>query len=292
MLGVKRDAVIGKQCSSWGAGICNTDNCGINCLECGKSTTFFNQGGMDFKVYIGFLQGARGKRIGHVEIVEDMTELFKRQRAEHEMTSSITGTIVELSSSASEVAAQTASAAELASKAAELTGSMKENADTGSKQMAQMISAVQEIKESAQTINKVINTINEIAFQTNLLALNASVEAARAGEAGKGFAVVADEVRNLATRSAQAASDTNGIIRTSIEKSELGYRIAGDTAKSLEDILSGLTSANQFVSEIARSSEEQAAAIQTINTSLQRVSDIIEKTKDEGGGSTIAGLLS
>ena len=63
-----------------------------------------------------------------------------------------------------------------------------------------------ESEKNATETQSIINTIQNIAFQTNILALNASVEAARAGQHGKGFSVVADEVRNLASKSAESAS--------------------------------------------------------------------------------------
>ncbi|MCL2080153.1 MAG: methyl-accepting chemotaxis protein [Oscillospiraceae bacterium] len=185
--------------------------------------------------------------------------------------------VQELSASISEIAESTKSNADTATKAARLSGTIKENAEKGSHQMDEMITAVKDINDASQSISKIIKTIDDIAFQTNILALNAAVEAARAGQHGKGFAVVAEEVRNLASKSAEAAKDTGNMIQNSMEKAELGSQIAGETATSLKEIVTGISESTEMIQEIAKSSEEQSLGISHINTGIDQVAQVVQQ---------------
>ena len=185
--------------------------------------------------------------------------------------------VEELSASIGEIAQKTRDNASLAERAANLAGTIMQNAEKGSSQMNEMTAAVREINQASQSISKVIKVIDEIAFQTNILALNAAVEAARAGQHGKGFAVVAEEVRNLAAKSAEAAKNTGGLIQNSMEKAELGARIAGETAESLTEIVTGISESSQIVGDIAKSSEEQALGITQINIGIDQVAQVVQQ---------------
>jgi len=78
--GKSRADLLGRPCSNWNVNMCNTDNCGINCLENGKSMTTFDQKGIDFKVDVSYLTDKRKRKVGHIEIVQDVTELMRLQK--------------------------------------------------------------------------------------------------------------------------------------------------------------------------------------------------------------------
>lgn len=77
MLNVKRSEIRGKHCSNWGANICNTENCGIEQLRKGRTSSIFEQGGGHFRTDVAYIETEEGKRLGHVEIVTDITEIAK-----------------------------------------------------------------------------------------------------------------------------------------------------------------------------------------------------------------------
>lgn len=183
----------------------------------------------------------------------------------------------EISSSLNEMASQTKTNAENANQANELANQVKNAADRGNRQMQEMVAAINAISDSGQSISKIIKVIDEIAFQTNLLALNAAVEAARAGKHGKGFAVVAEEVRSLAARSAKAARETAELIEGTVHKTANGTEIAHQTAKGLEEIVTGIMQVTALVEDIASASSSQAEGISQINQSLGQIDQVTQQ---------------
>ena len=154
--------------------------------------------------------------------------------------------------------------------------------------MTEMRQAVQEISEAGQSIEKIIDVIDGIAFQTNLLALNAAVEAARAGQHGKGFAVVAEEVRSLASKSAEAAQNTHGLIANTVAKSTLGAQVAGEAVASLAKIIEEIKESGQIVSKISESTQSQNDMIKQIKDEIERISRIVQQNSEAASKSADA----
>ena len=186
--------------------------------------------------------------------------------------------VEELTASITEVSTSTKNNASNAAAANNLAQTVMNNAENGSRQMKEMLVAMEEINESSNNISRIIKVIDDIAFQTNILALNAAVEAARAGQYGKGFAVVAEEVRSLASRSTEAARETTEMIRNSKEKSLKGTDIANNTASALDDIVEGINKTADLIEEISNASNEQATGISQINAGLNQVAQVVQST--------------
>ena len=146
----------------------------------------------------------------------------------------------------------------------------------GNQHMKQLTEAMTDIGSSSDQISNITRVIEDIAFQTNILALNAAIEAARAGSAGKGFAVVADEVRSLAAKSAEAARQTEALIRNSIDTVSRGVEITAQTAQILKDVGMNTLKVTESFSNIERSSADQASAIEQVKIGLSQVASVVQ----------------
>lgn len=156
-----------------------------------------------------------------------------------------------------------------------------------------LVASMCEISRASRETQRILKAIDEIAFQTNLLALNAAVEAARAGEAGAGFSVVASEVRNLASRAAEAAGRSAGLIEDTVAKVAVGSELVDRTVGAFSGITVGTGRARDLMKEIAVAAHEQARGVEQISKAMDEVDGVTrENAANAGRSASFAERLS
>lgn len=176
--------------------------------------------------------------------------------------------IDQISSSVAAVSELAATNKNHAANANERTARARDAVDAGIATIAELDTAMNSARGSAQKINQVIARINDISFQTNLLALNAAVEAARAGAAGAGFAVVADEVRQLARRCAQAADESAQLIGAATNDTATAIAKSDELATRFRNVSTGIHEVNDIVGEMSSGFVQQADSMDQINQAV------------------------
>lgn len=215
-----------------------------------------------------------------------------RQGAEeiYRGTSEITAGNTDLSSRTEQ---QAAAIEQTAASMEQLTATVKQNADNAhhasklaedasgkASRGGQMVSGVVQTMGNISTsskISEITAVINSIAFQTNILALNAAVEAARAGEQGRGFAVVASEVRTLASRSAQAAKEIEGLIGASVSLIEQGSEEVIAAGSTMNEIVDAVKRVTDIMLDIAAASDEQSRGIVQVSQAISEMDKVTQQ---------------
>ncbi|EJN07755.1 methyl-accepting chemotaxis protein [Herbaspirillum sp. YR522] len=232
-----------------------------------------NLAGIVLKVHLG-TQAISGASVEIAQGNRDLSQRTERQAASLEETATAMETLTRSVSCNADQAREASQMAQQAAGVAAQAGAVVE----------QVTQTMQAIDSASRNIVEIIAVIDSIAFQTNILALNAAVEAARAGEQGRGFAVVATEVRALAQHSASAARQIKVLISNSVDKVDVGSRLAQTAGSTMRQVIDSIDRVSQVVTGIADASDDQRhgigqinAVIVQIDTSTQQNAALVEQ---------------
>ena len=209
-LKLKRKDVLGKPCSTWNAAICNTEHCGVTCLRNRKPRTYFEQANRNFQVDSSYLYDGNGAAIGHIEVVQDLTDIlrFNKEitRAMHRLaekslttriTADLTGEYAKTKSSVNlalgnldESLAQVAeSAVQVAAASDQITGESTRLSEGASSQA----SSLEEISSSLEEMTSMVKMNADNAARAKELAEHAAGNAERGNESmGRMLTAMAD----------------------------------------------------------------------------------------------------
>lgn len=307
-----REEVVGKQCSNWGADICNTERCGVECLRRGEDTSFFTQPGlnMDFQVNIAYLTDKEGKNVGHIEIVQDITEANEMKRnAERAlkdgmlMAADKLGSIVENITSASEQLSsqvegasqgadtQRGLAAETATAMEEMNTTVLEVARNASDAASNADTTRSNAEEGADVVDNVVKSIAEISRRVEGMQQNVNELGDQSQGIGQIMSVItdiADQTNLLALNAAIEAARAGEAGR--------GFAVVADEVRKLaEKTMQATTEVGQSISAIQggtkSSIENMEMVVDVVNKStelaqksgvaLERILKLAEGTSDQ-----------
>ena len=287
LLGKKGKEVQGMQCSNWGANICKTENCGVACLRRGQDETMFNQWSRDFKVKTHYLKDLQGNEIGHVEVVQDVTEVKALGELMGKMKRYAVS-VLESSESLSDTATRI-------SAASEETSVQASGLATGMEQTAQMVSSIASASvEVSSNLNSVAAAMEEMARSIDVMTEN-SVEGKRLADDATNSAMQANGIMLTLSKSAEETGEVTGLIKDIAEQTNLlalnatieaaragemgkGFAVVANEVKNLANQSAG--SADEIVGRILSMqhvSEDASAAILNVNTVISNVADAVNE---------------
>ncbi|BFT94075.1 MAG: hypothetical protein MNSN_10460 [Minisyncoccus archaeiphilus] len=168
-IGLSREEALGKNCSLWNANICNTKDCGINCLERGDSVTYFSQEGEDYKVDIAYLYDSSRKKIGYLEVVANVSELQRLIKAVNEKQNKLQDSIKDLDHSFKMLSEGRFVSVPISSDDPLL--GLKENANESIDSLKELVVSLKETAKSiASSVSDISTSSSDIAKATQQVA--------------------------------------------------------------------------------------------------------------------------
>ncbi|MFH0736390.1 MAG: methyl-accepting chemotaxis protein [bacterium] len=247
--GKKRKDVIGVQCSNWGADICNSARCGVNCLKRGEKTSFFTQPGldMDFQVDVAYLYNSRGEKNGHIEVVQDVTKFTS---IENYLTDSVSKMIIEMDKFAE----------------GDLTVSLKAGKDDNFGKLFNGFNlAVSRIGELISKVRESVETTasssTQISASTEEMAAGAEEQSAQTSEVAGAIEEMTKTILET-TRHASAAAET---AKQAGVFAKEGGQVVKESVNGMNRIAEVVSNAASIVTELGKSSDQIGEIIQVIN---------------------------
>lgn len=313
MLNQKREDLLGKHCSTWNATICNTEQCGIACLRKGQPQTAFEADNRHFEIQTTYITNLAGQKVGHVEVVSDITEVTQARRnaenALHEGMLSAAAqleSVVDIVSSAStQLAAQLEEsergATEQAGRVAETATAMEEMNATvlevarNAGQAAEVsLTTRKEAESGAEVVQKSVDSIQIVQQQALQLKQDMTTldENARAiSQIMSVISDIADQTNllalNAAIEAARAGEAGRGFAVVADEVRKLAEKTMASTANVSKAVSAIQTSAAKSMAQVEASTgavEEATRYAHLSGEALKKIVNMVDVSAEQVRG--------
>ena len=291
LLNKKRPEIMGLECHNWGANICKTENCGVACLRRGQQKTAFHQWSRDFAVETTYIKGLSGQPIGHIEVVQDITESTSLASLMKKMagySSSLIGNVAALSSASeriSETGDQVSSKTEGISAAtdevSETIVALAGAAEEVSSNIQSVAAALDQIAQSIESIASNAQQGTDLAAQANDLAEQAGGIMDKLGTSAAETGTVTELIKGIAGQTNLLALNATIEAARAGEMGK-GFAVVAGEVKSLAN-QSG-RSADDIVVRIGdmqQISGKAESAIGEVNSVIGTVADAVQQINQE-----------
>jgi methyl-accepting chemotaxis protein len=263
LLKTTRKDVFGKQCSNWGANICNTLDCGITSLRRNVLKTFFDQWGLNFQVDVAYLKNLKGEKIGHIEVVQEITSLVAGRDYQKVAVEQMGGYLDELARG------------NLGFRIEELPP-----ANTHAEEIRNNFVKINNSLSSAR--NRLADAISSVSSSSASVSAASEQLASAAGQSGRATSQIAQTMQQIAqgaSQQAEAISKTSSILQDmskTVAGVELGARSQADAVAAASKVSGKIVAVNGISEMVGKSAEK----VQEMGVRSEQIGAIIETIED------------
>jgi methyl-accepting chemotaxis protein len=269
---------VGRPCSTAGASICNTENCGIMQLKKGTTESFFDWGEQRCKQDTQNLVNIKGEHVGYVEVVQDLSETLSVKDYTAAEVQRLASDMVQLAGGDFNFELKTG-------EGNKYTGDVREHFEKINASMAQLKNAISSLVADA---NMLSNAAVEGKLETRA---DASKHQGEYRKVIEGVNNTLDAVVGpLKTAADYVDKISKGIVPDKFTKASYGdFNILKDNINACIDGLGGLVEANAVLQKMANNDYTKevegkyqgvfASVGEAVNTVRVRIAHVIGSLK-------------
>ena len=268
LLGVTRAQVRGTQCKNWKAGICDTLDCGIARLRNGFSQTLFDQWGANFKVDTSYLTDSKGEKIGHVEVVSEITNLVAAANYEKSAVEKLSGYLERLAEG------QLGFDIEELPEGNEHTKEVKQN----------FIAIMSNLEKARDMLREMLLNVIENTKNVELSSGELAQASEQAGQATSQIATTIQQVTKGITQQSEATARVTSMVENEVQAINNlveGTKRQGVAVRKAGEVTNLITSAGGISDKVIESNrkvEEMGVRSNKIGAIVETIDDIASQT--------------